>query len=668
MESRETTGRRRCGRLGVCCTLLIVLWLQLPATPALAAGEIVQLLAPAAGAEVIAKKPAIECKILQPYSQADLVVLLDGTDISGVVDRTATGFRYKPVLVLPAGSHSLDVSGYTRSGQPFEVQFAFSSRHFRHIEEAYTGNELTVVYDQALTKKDPATGASQAAGPDAAGSENTQLPYWKVESNLSSRSMLKNKGLDLALATNLRYLDQQLSVPDPLKRGFDVIDYLLTAAYHREQVSFAGELGDTSVDESENTVAALARRGAKAALQMGPLSFDGFIVDGQEVYGFDSFGLNGDPDDHIMGGSGAIALLDERVKFKTIYVTGGEEGSFFGTYSEDGPRKGDVIGWVLSSDFFDQKLVSDFEYDRSDFDADTTDEISSVSDKAYRFKLGGSAGIYTYEALYEYMGPDYEAIGNQNLEKDKQGFSLRAGADFDIHRIALFYTQYHDNVDDDVFFPQIRTYRGSLEYTLNKFESLPISLSYEKALVDSKDEPTPDDETKSDTDTVSLTANYTRDVWSLGLDSSYSNQNDESAANRDTAIYSVTLSPSLSLEHLYVSTSLGYQQSQDKLSDVDTDTYTLTLDVQGDLWAQKVTYDLGATYDRSLADDDSQDQVSFKGNGRLAYRIGKNIWGHLNPSVGMKVLYDNTLDKISGVRNESFAALLTFEASIPFSY
>ena len=113
---------------------------------------------------------------------------------------------------------------------------------------------------------------------------------------------------------------------------------------------------------------------------------------------------------------------------------------------------------------------------------------------------------------------------------------------------------------------------------------------------------------------------------------------------------------------------MGYQQSQDKLSDEDTDTYTLTLDVQGDLWAQKITYDLGATYDRSLADDDSQDQVSFKGNGRLAYRIGKNIWGHLNPSVGMKVLYDNTLDKISGVRNESFAALLTFEASIPFSY
>ena len=675
MESLGTTGRMRCGRQGGCFALWLLLYFLLPAAPALAAEGIVQLLAPAPGSDIIAKKPAIECRILQPYFPTDLVVLFDGTDISGVLDLTADGFRYIPVQILPAGIHSLSVSGFTKAGQPFKAEFAFSSRHFQHIEEAYTDNELTLVYDSALTNKNLDTGSSQqattaieAAQGSTLSDESQNTPYWKVESNFSSQSMLKNKSLDLSLAANLRYLDQQLSVQEPLKRGFDLIDYLLTVAYRRDQVRFTGELGDTNIDESQNTATALARRGAKAALQMGPLTFGGFIVDGQDVYGFDTLGLRADPSDHIMGGSGELALLDERVKFKTIYVTGGEEGSFFGTYSADSPRKGDVIGWVLTSDFFDQKLISDFEYDLSDFDADTTDGIDSVSDRAYRFKLGGRAGLYTYEALYEYMGPDYEVIGNQNLAKDKQGFSFRTGADFDMQYIALFYTQYHDNVKDDAFFPTIRTYKGSLEYTLNKFERLPISLTYEKALVNSKNEPTPDDETKSDTDTLSLTANYTRDLWSLGLDTSYSNQDDESAADQDTSIYSVTLSPSLSLEHLYVSTSLGYQKFQDKLSDVDTDTYTVTLYLQGDLWAQKITYDLGATYDRSLADDDSQDQVSFKGNGRLAYLIGKNIWGHLNPSVGMKVLYDNTLDKISGVRNESFSLMLTLEASIPFSY
>jgi hypothetical protein len=70
--------------------------------------------------------------------------------------------------------------------------------------------------------------------------------------------------------------------------------------------------------------------------------------------------------------------------------------------------------------FLNQKLATEAEFDISRFDPDTQDEFSSERDKAYRLKVGGAWDKYTYEALYEYMGPDYEVIGNQGLQKNRE--------------------------------------------------------------------------------------------------------------------------------------------------------------------------------------------------------------------------------------------------------
>jgi len=641
-------------------TCAIFFFLALSTTRLVLATEEAVLLTPAQGSEVIGKKPFIACRILKPFIFDTLVVMLDRTDISGVLEVSDQGFSYRPEEILPAGEHRLSVIGTLADGEPFEAEFTFSSRHFKHIEEAYSENELTVVYDQVLDKKD--------------GQE--PMPYWKVESNLASRSMLGNRGVDLSLVADMRYLGQQSTVNGleqeeggPLKRGLDLIDYLLTASYVRNRVRFSAELGDTSVDESLNTVSSLNRRGGKATLEVGPVTLGGFMVDGKETYGFEGLGLYPASHDHILGASGSVALLGERLQFKTIYVNGGENnGRFFGTWSEDGPRKGDVVGVMLTSDFFDQRLISDFEFDFSDFDPDTTDELGAISDKAYRFKMSGTSGKYTYEAMYEYMGPDYQVIGNQDLERDKQGFSLGAGAQFESQALQLYYTQYHDNVDDDVFYPTIRTCKGTLEYTFEKFEQLPVSFTYEKALVESTDEPSPSDETRSDTDTFSLNTYFTADHWSLGLEASYSDQDDKGPSNSDTRLYSLALSPVLTLDWLSISTSLEYQKTQDLLNDSDTDTYKLTLDFQGRLPGHRVSYEMAATWDRSLSRDGLTDQASFSGNGRLAYLLGENAWGHLNPSVGIKVLYGNTHDRVLGERIESYAVMLSLETSIPFAY
>ena len=74
--------------------------------------------------------------------------------------------------------------------------------------------------------------------------------------------------------------------------------------------------------------------------------------------------------------------------------------------------------------------MSEFEFDHSEFDADTTDNQSSESDQAYRLLVQGGIDRYTYSAVYTYYGRDYEVVGNQGLEKDRAGFELNGGAGF----------------------------------------------------------------------------------------------------------------------------------------------------------------------------------------------------------------------------------------------
>lgn len=615
--------------------------------------SLIQIVSPREGPEVIAKKPLIKCIVSQSHQIEDMLVLLDGVDITGVLDISAEGFQYKPIEVLAPGIHTLNIYGNTEDGNVFEEELTFSTRHFQSLEEAYVGNELTVVYNNVLTKTDDVE-----EGPD-----------WKVESNLSSIADLKEKGWEFSFRSNLRYLGQNLSVEEPLKKGVDLIDYLLSGAYNDGRFGLTTEIGDTVIDTSRFTATGLARRGGQASIQYADAILSGFLVKGEEVYGFqDGLGLSTDTDDHIVGVAGGLGFFKNQMGLKAIYIEGGEEGSFFGTYTEDQGRKGDVIGVVLTTDFFKERLTSKFEIDFSKFDENITDEFSAENDKAYRFGVGGYLDNYTYEAIYEYIGPEYQVIANPGLEIDQAGVSLVAAARYPVHSLALTYSRYHDNVEKDDFYPRIQTNRGSLEYSINKFESLPISVRFEKGVVDSADVPEDTDPIKSDTNTAGAAINFTRGSWQLGLDTSFSDQDDETDINDDTTIKTVALIPGYYTDNFYLATSANYQRSESHLTDVITDFYAVTLDIQGGLFNRKITYELGASYDINQSDDDEIDQDVIRGDGRLAYLFGNNLWGYLNPSAGFKVLYERRDDKTLDEKTNAFALLFTFETSIPFSF
>ena len=81
-----------------------------PQTTANIQKDIIRAVTPAENAVVIGKKPDIKIEFIEPVAPNSLVVILDGADITQLLTVTDKGFEFTPVMVLPAGSHTLSIS------------------------------------------------------------------------------------------------------------------------------------------------------------------------------------------------------------------------------------------------------------------------------------------------------------------------------------------------------------------------------------------------------------------------------------------------------------------------------------------------------------------------------------------------------------------------------
>ncbi|MFB3884116.1 MAG: hypothetical protein ACE144_02740 [Thermodesulfobacteriota bacterium] len=645
--------------ISILCLLFLILHSPAYAQPEAASDRLIELINPLQGAQSIAKKPVIKCSIRIPFDPHKLFVLLDGIDISGILEITREGFEYKPVVALPSGNHTLNVTALTPDGKELKQDFTFSTRHSEKLEEVYSNNEITTLYEKLLGQSD----------------EAMNQPSWKDESNLSSESKLKEKEWEFSFKTNVRHLDQNLPPIPPLEKGFSVADYLVQGKYTGKGFSFLGRTGDVVINETPNTVYGLARRGGDFVFQSSQSEKDlgfqlrTFAVKSEQVFGFNGgMGLETSTDDHIIGGSGTLFLLADKVRFGTIYVTGGEEGDSLGISTTGGKKKGNVLGYFFKTDFFRQKLVTLAELDISRFDPDTRDEFLSERDKAYTFKINGTWDKYNYEALYEYVGPDYEVIGSPGLQKNREGYTLNAGANYQIHIVNLSFSQYNDNVKKNELFPRTYTTQGTVDYTFSKFQSLPVGLSYQKTRLESRSEPAETLPVETDTDTVTGRINYIKGPWNLGFFSSYSIQNDQTTQDNDTTIVTHTLTPMYTTEFLSIAPALSFNRVKTSLTDVHTDTYTSSLDLRGNLFEKRVTYGFGGTYNWIKASDSTTKQDTINTTFNLSYLLVKNLWGFLNPSVGIRGLYNRINDRVLEQTTNELAIFLVIQTTMPFSF
>lgn len=635
----------------------------------------IQLLNPEEESATINKKARIKCAIGVPFDPAKLLVLLDGADISGVLDIGPDGFEYKSNSLLPSGEHTLSVTLTARDGQELKKEFKFSTAHSKVVDEIYSHNEVTTLVEKKAAKT---------------GNQVTP-PSWKLESNLASESLIKENKWEFNFKTNLRYFDQNTPVSPVPGRGFSLANYLFQGKYGGETLNFLAEAGDVTITETPFTVSGFARRGGNMVLQLKDLNLTlrTFDVKTEQLFGFrGGTGLGTTPQDHLFGASAELGLFSDKLQFRTIYVRGGEQLESMGTpalpsapgatpgekpnYGISGTtnqKKGNVLGFLLTSNFFDRKLVTEAELGFSRYDPDTSDEFRAKGDKAYRVKAGGTIKDYTYEALYEYIGPEYEVIGNPGLQKNKEGYALRAGGTFfKVHGLNVSFSQYHDNVKKDALYPIAYTTQGTLDYTFSKFENIPIGLSYQRSMLKTKEEPVNIPHTRTDNDAVTGRINYIRKPWNFGFMISYSFQNDRTDAEHDTTTVTYTFTPAYHLDSLSINPGFSYNRSLTHLTHVRTNLYTATLDLRGDLFQKKMTYGLGSTYTVSRSSDGLAKQYIQNANFNVYYLLFKDLWGFLNPSVGIRGLYNRTNDKMLHKTTDEFALYLMLQTTMKFLF
>jgi len=608
---------------------------------------------PAENEEVVAKKPDIKIGFSIPVVPDTLVVLLDGTDVTQLVTATDRGFEFTPFQVLAAGTHTLSITVEDSEGKQMQKSITFSNRHSDAFEEAYTDNEASVNYEAVIKKPD----------------EATYLPYSKVEGNIRSDTKIRENGWNLGFHTNVRYLDQSLPVGEPLRKGFTVANWIFTGSYIKDSLKFNAGIGDVQINESQYTVYGLARRGGVMGFEYGDVQVNAFSVKSEQAYGLHGIGIESSTSDHIMGVSGGMRLFDRKMEFRTIYTTGGEPGSSFGISTVSGKKKGDVIGFLLKSDFFENEMTTEFETAFSKYDPDDSDEFGSESDMAIRLQIGGSLNWYNYSAVYEYIGRDYAVVGNQMIQRDKQGVNIMNGMNLYPHALNIGFSWYHDNVEGDRLFPRIVNYTYNIDYSFSGIPNLPLGINYQKSTQDSTREPDGSFEVETDMDMISGRVNYSKDRINIGFQTMYSLINDKTPGNFDTTTITYTLTPSYYVPGFSLVPSFSLNQSKNHVSHIWTDTYTITMDIRTTFLRERASFDVGGTYNIIKGDEDTTDSRTLSTNFRLAYNIKGILKGFLNPIIALRGAYTKFTDNIyPDADRDEFTLFLVLAATMPFSF
>ena len=611
------------------------------------------LLEPAEGSTVIAKKPQVRFSISGVYSIEGLIVIIDGIDVTSIIVQEGDMFFLKPIEALSAGPHSMQVICNTSDGNQQVKEIAFNTRHSEIFEEAYSQNDIGVSYRYRVEETDNIT---------------NELQY-RLDSNLSSVSRIKEKNFDATLSFNMRDFRQDIPVEPPEKR-FNLANYRIESNYVHNDILFHTEIGDINIDESTKTVQGLSRRGGVFSAEYNGYSVNAFTVKSEEVFGFTGgTGIGGSTDDHIMGVSVGSRFFSDRLSLKAIYATGGKEGQSYNEFTYDTidtQIDGSVYGFVVCTDLFESMVNIEAEYAYSDYDPDTSDEFSSDKDKAYRISVNGYYDVFSWGLLYDYTGPDFQVVGSYE-DNDLETIQMNGAASFEINSFDFSLTQYTDNVEKTDPYAQNITSEITLNYLFTKFENITIGVGYNRSAQETDNEPTPADRVKMNTDTYS--GNICYNVWKMDLtiEAGHSYQDDKiDVYDTDTKTYTIT--PALSFDHIRLEPRFSYSESENESTDVDTDTYTATFDLNGDLFWENISYNVYGSFVRIMTSDDLQDTRTFDSNFSVDYSLPGKLWIFAQSMVGLEGRYIWTNDKIIDEKDHERVIFLKFSTTFTLSF
>ncbi len=294
--------------------LLIFIGCLFAATPA-GAQECLVVTSPVENAQVIGKRPEIKGAFRCPLNAGSYVIMLDGTDITQLLEVTADGFTYRPETMLPVGSHVLFVSYTGADNTPKQFAVNFSVRHSETFSEVYSKNDVSLLYEGVLYIEDSADDAAPplyTEGQIVAPSSTATTPRSKLEGNLASETRVKEGPWNVAFTANARYFDQDIPVMEPLKKGFSVSNWLLSGNYEQDRVKLNLSTGDILINETPSTIVGLSRKGTMFNGEAGPVYAKVFSARSAQTFGADGgIGIGDVSEDHLFGASAGIKLFEK---------------------------------------------------------------------------------------------------------------------------------------------------------------------------------------------------------------------------------------------------------------------------------------------------------------------------------------------------------------------
>jgi hypothetical protein len=606
----------------------------------------VQVMTPIEGDTLIGRRPEIQAQFAGT-PPAELLVILDGTDITPLIEQTAIGFSFRPPRALPAGSHQLVVTTRDAAGVESQASVGFSSRHGKNLLEAASQNEIGYVYDVALATHQYPQG---------------QLKQ-KLEGILRTESRVKTDHWQMGFSGGLRHIEQNPSPVAPLTRGIEATTWLLSLGYSRDQASAEARFGDIQLNETSYTVANLARRGGDITMSYDRLRLHLFNVAGQQYFGFrGGTGLGSDTNRHISGMAAGVKFFEDRLEVKGVFADGGEAGASYNIGTSTGGQKGSVVGGQINTDFFQGKLRSEMEYARTRYDANISDANGSINDNAWRIKLGGNLASYSYEGQYDYVGSGFTSIGNlSGIPRDREGAAIRSGVLLETHSITANVSRYADNVDDDTTRPRIVNYQGGIDYSFTGWPKVPLGISVQTGLQKSEKEPFGSSALELQTETLSGRIGFLAGDFRFQAVASGSRQNDRNSNNNDTTTATYQIVPVYMHDVTQISTT--FQLMQTWRHDTErTDLLTTSLDLRSGWLDNRLTGELAGSYAVATRHGNN---TTLMVNSRLGYNLPE-YWGGVKSSLAVRGSYNHSNDRSPGALNrDELSAFMILATTIP---
>jgi hypothetical protein len=613
--------------------------------------EFFALTAPIAGRSSVAKKPIVRVSFVVPVEPASVRVLLDGMDVSSLIELSGDGLSYAPREVLPGGDHLLAVQARTADGLDVSREFRFATRHSTSFTNLASNARLGLEVEGLAAQRD-------TRAPD---------PSYRMQGDMAYGLQATRGNWESGIETNLWYLNQKLPVGNPPREGLDLASYRLRAANRGERYGFSVDVGDVQVLGTDRTLGSLSRRGTQLGAQFGDAAFGAFAVNSQQVFGFrGGTGFGTDADRNVYGFTSGIGLFDDRLRFSAVHARGGEPGSSFGLFVAQGARRGRVTGYQMTARPV-PSLQIEAEFDQSQLDENVADDIAAAEDEAYALRLSGQRRVFNYQVAYEHLGPRYGVIAN-SVQRDRENVLASGAIQLSKHSLSATALQQHDNVDSDPTRSRLTNREAALEYGFIANERWLFGAGYRSSQVGSSREPVGFGAQDIETSGFTGRAQYSSHPWHVAFEIATSDQDDRFLDANDSRVVSRSLtpawqSPNLSIVPQFSTTTTTFRGSGSELVQ-----RTLGLMLDGRLSNDRFGYGVTLVTSAQSTSDGLQDVDTGSVDLRLSYHLRRLHETRPRATFNLRSTHLSRRDHVFGTDVRDWTIWLTVSVNPQFSF